>query len=230
VSGSGVAGSSRAGEGGGGGGDDGGAGGGDREVGGDTGAGGDDGDGSTFTDPRDGEVYKTAVIPINFGEPPPLYLWLAENLRWQPPVGFSHCADGTPESCRVLGRFYDYVAALNGSPPGDQGVCPDGWRLPTEGFLQEMVTWNGSHQQLTNKLKSSSGWATMQGLDQWGFNGRPFGYYAEDLSDTERHGIGEWALFWGSSVAWGLPDKAPAYVFYNWGAKAQFNVRCFKAL
>lgn len=78
-----------------------------------------------FQDPRDKQFYKTLVIDS--------LVWMAENLNYASEG--SVCFENDSMYCDLYGRLYTVDQARNGdSEPKDynQGVCPDGWRLPTE--------------------------------------------------------------------------------------------------
>ena len=112
--------------------------------------------GSTLTD-IDGNEYGTLLLGSQ--------CWMQQNLRT------THFADGTeipvgglnnhsgarryaPNSnLDTYGYLYNWDAALNGSasssanPSGVQGVCPDGWHLPSD------AEWTASSSALTLKRK-----------------------------------------------------------------------------
>ncbi len=70
---------------------------------------------NTFTDPRDGQTYKT--VELNG------LIWMAENFNYDVGEGcWAHKDD--PQNIKKFGRLYDWEAARKASPSG--------WRLPTD--------------------------------------------------------------------------------------------------
>ncbi|MEZ5198988.1 MAG: FISUMP domain-containing protein [Bacteroidales bacterium] len=132
--------------------------------------------GEYFTDPRDGEVYRTVQIGDQ--------VWMAENMRYNRvyPYPASYCYANIPEYCDIAGRLY----YNNGT-----GVCPSGWHYPTdddwkilEGTVDSQYgvgdpEWDlwGEYRGFDagQKLKNSGQW---NGTDDFGFNIMPYGYRA----------------------------------------------------
>jgi len=118
---------------------------------------------NTFTDSRDGKVYKTVTI----GE----QVWMAENLAYLPSVVgpatgsedagnetvafyYVYGYDGTDVAAakatanyQTYGVLYNWKAAMNGAassdsnPSGVQGVCPEGWHLPSDAEWTQLKTY-----------------------------------------------------------------------------------------
>ena len=167
----------------------------------------------TMTDPRDNKVYKT----IKIGD----QVWMAENLNYsdsvKTPILLKRCwcYNNRTENCAVAGRFYTWVAAIdsvalydggNGVdcgygktctlPTKVQGICPDGWHLPTETEWESLFKAVGGSSTAGSELKSTSGWNGGNGKDAFGFSALPTGYrgYYGDYSFE-----GGGAYFWSST-------------------------------
>lgn len=124
----------------------------------------------SFIDSRDGTVYKTIIIGNQF--------WMAENLRYLP--AFTEPGNG-PYSIRyyyvygyngtnvteakatsnytTYGVLYNWYAAIKGeessenNPSGVQGVCPQGWHLPSLAEFVELREYLGGEDVTGAKLK-----------------------------------------------------------------------------
>ena len=125
----------------------------------------------TLVDSRDGKKYKTVQI----GE----QNWMAENLNYDYKVNGksygSKCSEKDNSKCAKYGRLYNWKAASDSAgivgednyacyfrdsvycPEGTsgrviQGICPDGWHLPTE------TEWNSLFAPLTETDHSIRDW------------------------------------------------------------------------
>ena len=169
-----------------------------------------------MTDPRDGQVYKTVKIGDQ--------IWMAQNLNYADSVkmpslkGKSWCFNNDPEKCAIGGRLYTWAAAIdsvklatdkdNPVDCGDgklcgligplQGVCPDGWFLPSEKEWSKMwsVVADGVSQDKSGVLfKTKTGWSgNGNGTDVAGFSAIPAGYRNGSFISW-----GSVAYFWSSA-------------------------------
>ena len=148
--------------------------------------------GEDLVDSRDTEEYETVQIGNQ--------CWMAENLRY---TG-NGCTDKTwndaspHDACRSHSTdwgeevLYQWGAAMNGSTnEGAQGLCPDGWHVPTDEEWTILTDYVGSSPG--TKLKSSEYW---NGDDNFGFNALPAGYRNNSGSLNDVGSNGYW---WTSS-------------------------------
>lgn len=124
--------------------------------------------------------------------------WMASNLRT------TRAADGSSVTrwccnCDLYGGMYDWANAMNGSAGvGAQGVCPDGWHLPSdadwftlESFIEPSLTdpgFIGWNETTIGTQLSASG---PYGFD-WGTAGFSYGGDGCNFADDR-------VLYWTSS-------------------------------
>lgn len=155
----------------------------------------------TLVDTRDGKTYSTVVI----GD----LTWMAENLNYadsvQDPIlkGATRCIDERDEDCNVLGRLYDVkvVTEIDSSKLVNQGgiyfkwdyqgICPDGWKIPSYSDWQELwmdvkhsdrldegedslgVLISRTDYALDMDAEIQSDWKALPGTDLYGFSALP---------------------------------------------------------
>jgi len=153
--------------------------------------------GGTFTDPRDGKVYKTVKIG---GQ-----IWMAENLNYDAPG--SKFYDNKEENGKKYGRLYDWKTAKTVAPPG--------WHLPSIEEFKILLNFAGDYKE--KKLSAKKGWIswisildgkkmTGNGKDKYGFAALPGGRgFAGKFS-----GVGDNGSWWASSEY----DNASACILY----------------
>ena len=101
----------------------------------------------TMTDSRDSKTYKTVKIGNK--------TWMAENLNFAGnKTGESFCFNDEDRFCDVYGRLYSRDAAMNDArcdkrscDLGDgpiQGVCPNGWHIPSETEMNNLLSLAGN--------------------------------------------------------------------------------------
>ncbi len=184
-----------------------------------------------FTDSRDGQVYKTVKIGTQ--------IWMAENLNYSDSVKtpslkeHSWCYENSADSCAKYGRLYTWVAAIDSvalSAEGDtcgygttctlpekvQGICPEGWHLPTKAEWNDLYDYIYNDSGLSENtdvgtyLKSPVGWEedsdTPVGLDTYGFAALPAGY---------RNKYGYFDYAGNSAYFWSATEHKRNYVFYR---------------
>jgi uncharacterized protein (TIGR02145 family) len=204
-------------------------------------AGGGNENEGTFTDARDGKVYKWVKIGNQ--------VWMAENLVYNGPGSDGNAIDGiyayenNANNVAFYGRLYKYNAAI--------AACPAGWHLPTNdewNILINYLTANGygfegSGDDVAKALAAKSGWEDspwpgFPGNDQGSNNSSGF----SAVPGGERAGngyfwdIGRYAEFWTAtkSSEYLATIKALAYSYSGvytmqgvWTETA-LSVRCVK--
>ena len=142
-----------------------------------------------FVDSRDGQTYKTVTIGTQ--------TWMAENLNFK--VDSSFCYQDEEKNCDKYGRLYTWTAAVGkpedecgrarecNLPPGHvQGVCPEGWHLPSKVEWETLFDAVGGKYTAAKVLKSTSGWKDNgNGTDDVGFSALPAVLSADFWSATE---------------------------------------------
>ena len=116
---------------------------------------------STFTDKRDGKVYKIVKIGSQ--------VWFAENLNYA--AEGSVCRYNKIDNCAKYGRLYNWETALS--------ACPNGTHLPTDKEWTTLMDYAGGERKAGTKLKSTD-WKsyknTPAGTDEYGFAALLGGY------------------------------------------------------
>jgi uncharacterized protein (TIGR02145 family) len=171
----------------------------------------------TMTDPRDGQTYATVKIGNK--------VWMAQNLNFKgyknkededstlmANLSGGHICNSKKEAhCDVCGRLYDWAAVMNLNESMDsvtakamivdphQGICPDGWHIPSMDEFEHIVTeyYNSATDKTADALRSRQGWGkSVPDKDPVGFSALPCGIY-----------------FNSSNMGW---------AFDNWGSRAYF--------
>jgi len=108
------------------------------------------------------------------------YLWTTENMRHYPSnvgTGFWSSVDNEKEV-----MYYDWNGAMNGEiDEGAQGICADGWHIPTDTDWLELEDFLGMSD--TAQAKNNTYRGTNQGTElkmggTSGFNAQLLGYHA----------------------------------------------------
>jgi len=151
----------------------------------------------TFTDERDGNVYKWVKIGDQ--------IWMAENLRFKTDSG-SWCWDNKEENCKTKGRFYNWETAMKVAPPGWHVPSDEEWKglEITLGLTAEQADQEGMRGDdkglLAGKIKLQDAWPTeyegkpLTITNESGFSAVQTGFYA--LDEFTHQGYATW---WSST-------------------------------
>jgi uncharacterized protein (TIGR02145 family) len=172
---------------------------------------------TSFTDSRDGKVYKIVKIGDQ--------VWMAENLNFDCPK--SKCYDNDPKNAEKYGRLYDWETAKK--------ACPSGWRLPSKEEWDGLVDFAGGENTAGKKLKAESGWnddegKSGNGTDNYGFSALPGG---SGYSDGSFSNVGDGGYWWSATEynAYNAYYRLMCYddsnVIRSYGNKSYlYSVRC----
>ncbi|RIH63819.1 hypothetical protein D1164_17955 [Mariniphaga sediminis] len=151
----------------------------------------------TFTDTRDGHVYKIVTIGNQ--------TWMAENLAYDAGTG-CYAYNNDESNVAIYGRLYTWNAAMaGGTTPGAQGISPDGWHIPTIAEWEELRSYLGGEEVAGGKMKTTGTiqdgtglWVTPNtaATNESGFSGLPGGI-VNYSGNSEAIGI--YGFWWSSN-------------------------------
>ena len=179
----------------------------------------------SMVDPRDKKVYKVVKIEVpdsNYSQ-----VWMAENLNYADSVktpslkGRNWCYNNEEKNCKVGGRYYSWAAAIDsvalakdskeplncgygkkcGLDRAVQGICPDGWHLPSIYEWGLLSVALGSGGVAGEPLKALTGWDYAgtddnNGTDLYGFAALPTG---RKISATSWQKVGSDVYYWSAT-------------------------------
>lgn len=163
-----------------------------------------------YTDPRDGQVYKTVMLRDG-------RVWLAENLRYKM-QGSIPADDELPSGCKSkyqtydpnqYGRLYSQQAAIEASPPG--------WRLPNTADWKRMLKRYGGFGRFENLSYRRRGRDDAICLIRTDLNvhfgGSASGTSQQDCGNVY-YGNFTAGRFWTSSHPWHDKKSGIYFIFY----------------
>ena len=140
----------------------------------------------SMTDPRDGQSYCTITIGNQ--------TWMAENLNYQSPN--SVCFDNNAFYCIEYSRMYLWEEFMNGAsssnniPSGVQGICPNGWHVPSQAEWQVLFSnYSSTSEAYSNLIEGGAS----------GFNAIKGGYGLHFSSAQIFSGLGSVGYYWSST-------------------------------
>lgn len=200
-----------------------------------------------FVDNRDNQTYPVTVIAGS--------IWMAKNLNYK--TANSWCYDNDESNCALNGRLYTWAEAMakqesecgrgkNCGVKGEQiqGVCPDGWHLPSmDEFRMLSASVGGGekcegsdpadgpcwHEGAASNLHDS--WdPNFPAQDTYGFNAQGAG---TRQYDGQFVGLGDYGFYWTSDefhknyakYAW---LHGNYFYLNNYFKDNAFSVRCVK--
>ncbi|HON17616.1 MAG TPA: fibrobacter succinogenes major paralogous domain-containing protein [Salinivirgaceae bacterium] len=148
------------------------------------------------------------------------YVWMLQNLKttkynngkaithspsnneaWTSPQGAYTFVENKAENKDNLGLLYSWYAATN-----SQGICPKGWRVPSETEWKNLIDFVGGSAKAGLKLKSKNGWKPMEdsnkntaGTNSYLFDAKPTGYRQMHKEKFNFWQVGGEATFWTST-------------------------------
>ena len=130
----------------------------------------------------DGNEYVTVII----GDQE----WMAENLRVTRDANGNditrYCYEDDETNCELYGGLYTWTTATNGesssdsNPSGVQGICPDGWHVPSDAEWTELVDYVESQGYFNNSFNPNGAGNALKSCRQIG---SPLGGHC----DTSEH-------------------------------------------
>ena len=151
-----------------------------------------------------GKTYPTVTLPDG-------HEWLAVNLdyAW---TGLSVPTSGASASSSPQAMYFNYDEATYGWSGLQRGLlynhyavsyletnkatlCP-GWHVPTQAEFDALVTALGANP--ATKLKSTTGWNSNNGTDDYGFAGYPSGYFTNSSVFSYMSDV---LYFWTTTVS-----------------------------
>ncbi len=194
--------------------------------------------GDDITDTRDQQTYTTVQIGTQ--------CWMAKNLNYD--TANSYCYNDLTPNCDTYGRLYTWAAAMDGdTEEGSQGICPDGWHLPSdaEHTLDSYLSTGTCDPNRSAAWDCNPAGAKLAGeFDLWedddlrnhanfgdsGFEALPGGFQFFGYFDS----LGASAYFWSSSPSGGnalirsLHSSVAGVLRIAYDQAYGFSVRCVR--
>ncbi|MEZ5012683.1 MAG: FISUMP domain-containing protein [Chitinophagales bacterium] len=170
--------------------------------------------GGQFTDDRDGQTYALVCIGDQ--------TWMAENLKYNAPG--SDCYQEAFDNCNIYGRLYDWSTIMNGAssssaePSGVQGVCPDGFHVPSIAEWNTLINALGGISLAGGAMKSTDLWADPNtgATNSSGFNALP----SDIFNGINWTSIEYSTYMWSTTETAGNPQNIDVILLSNYNGDA----------
>jgi uncharacterized protein (TIGR02145 family) len=195
--------------------------------------------GDVLTDTRDGSTYNT--VSIN-GQ-----CWFGENLNIGSMISGTstqtdngtiekYCFDNSSSNCDTYGGLYQWDEMMQyGTTEGIQGVCPDGWHIPTDAEWTTLTNYAGGLSVAGGKLKEigTTHWLTPNtgATNQYDFTSLPAGYHNNDGNFNFQTSISySWSSTQTGTSVYGRRMHFQSAEVNHWTFNKQwgFSVRCIR--
>ena len=180
----------------------------------------------TFTDTRDGHIYKMVTIGNQ--------TWMAENLAYDAGAG-CYAYNNDESNVATYGRLYTWNAAMAGeTTPGARGISPEGWHIPTIAEWQELRTYLGGAEVAGGKMKTTG--TIEEGTGLWvspntaatnesGFSGLPGGLVSYS---GDHQALGYYGFWWSSNQTTTTAAASMNLLYYAEYLEEQYLTKSFK--
>jgi len=153
---------------------------------------------STFTDSRDGQVYKFKQIGSQ--------VWMVQNLNYV--IDTCSCYNDDPANCTIYGRLYSWADAMASAPAG--------WHLPSDEEWTTLTDYLGGSDVAGGPMKSAvTLWLSPNtgATNSSGFSGLPGGGHLDDTYDF----LGQSGMWWSSTTNSGNSTPSAWIRFLDYG-------------
>jgi uncharacterized protein (TIGR02145 family) len=187
----------------------------------------------------EGEEYPTVLIGNQ--------CWLAKNLNIGTMVTDSsdmsdngivekYCYNSDTTNCDKFGGLYQWGEIMQyTSEEGTQGICPEGWHIPTNRDFVELFLYCDNYTQYLESNPDSL-WPKLSPSPHFnlsGFSALPAGQTIKD--EYFYHGLSEYAGFWSSremddsiAIVFGVPYSRGGINGMILNKKEGYSIRCIK--
>jgi uncharacterized protein (TIGR02145 family) len=196
--------------------------------------------GQPITDVRDGKTYSTVQIGTQ--------CWMAGNLNVGTMINGGqemtdnsivekYCNENDVAYCDVYGGLYQWNEMMNYSTTaGVQGICPEGWHLPSYDEWAVLTTYLGGLIVAGGKMKEpgTTHWYSPNSgaTNSSGFTALPGGYHHSEGTFANLGSIG---FFWNSTesiantaLSWWLWCDGEYITYWEDEKAFGYSVRCVK--